>query len=74
MAIEGEFSSGWKVMVVLAVLFGMTAVGIGAFGKREDPRIAELQDRIQQLEKKLHDQQFMATKGGKAVIDRDYGE
>jgi hypothetical protein len=75
MAAEGDFSSGWKAMVLVAVVSGILGLGVGVLSNREDPRVAELQQRIQQLERKQQEQQFLATmKGNKAAFDREYGE
>ncbi len=75
MAAEGEFSSGWKALVIVAMVFGTLGLAAGVLSKSEDPRVAELQERIQQLEKKQQEQRFLTTmKGSKAAFDREYGE
>jgi hypothetical protein len=73
MAAESEFSSGWKVVVILAIVIGVLAISVSALGKREDPRISDLQERIRQLERKQQGGQ-PATKGASPIPDRELGE
>ena len=72
MSNDERLTPGWKVTIAVTLVLSVFSLSASVFGNRADPRTADHQQRIRDLESKINELQ--ATGGGTKPKDRSYGE